>query len=242
MLFSDASTTTISVSRKGQLTLRTPQLFRDFEVHELIAEERQKVAGAPFLDFGPPLPSGYGVDRLHLMAQSPTRVFAYWEVTGPASQLALSRFPVEERQSFHLMLKWRESGMPEQWFDVGTTSSWWFTTAPQTCCQAELALFSEDWGWVSLLKSQPMFTPRNTLGPASMTTTEPEARVAFLQDLVRQTGIEPGQPVPSDQPTAVQTEPEAALAMAEPTVVVQGEEHSRPAEHIEIRPVGSCNI
>lgn len=224
--------------------MSTPPLFRDFEVHELIAEERQKAPEALFLDFGPPLPSRYGVDRIQLMVQSPSRVFAYWELTGKAVSLALSRFPAEERQNLQLMLKWRESGMPERWFDIGTTSSWWFPTSPESCCQAELALYSEDWGWIPLLTSQVVLTPRRTLGPASTAAGEPEARAAFLQDLVQQTGIEQELPdtVQAGQLETSQAELGAPAPTTEASAVPQAEATTSSIRPTELRLAGSWSV
>jgi hypothetical protein len=198
---------------RGPSVLNTPPFSRDFELDELIAAERQKTPGL-FLDFGPPLPSSYGVDRLHLMVQSPEQVFAYWEMTGGSVRKVLSRFPAEDRQGFSLMLRWRQSGKPGQRFDIGTTHNWWFSTSPDSFCEAELALYSEDWGWISLLGSNVAHTPRNTLCPPSPSREEPEGTEEFLQDLVRQTGLaqpdiipEPVEVTARQQEEAVSPEP-----------------------------------
>ena len=101
--------------------------FWDFEddedpvILEIVSEEREKQPPALFLDFGPPLPSRYDVDQLELMAQSPLRVFAYWELREVTIMTALGRIPAQDRQSFQLLLKWKEKNTTqERLLDPGT--------------------------------------------------------------------------------------------------------------------------
>ena len=160
----------------------------DPAILEIVAQERQKLPGEAFLDFGPALPTHYDVDQVELMVQSPVRVFAYWELRDATIQAALRTIPIRDRQNFQLLLKWKEiDAARELRLDPGTTDYWWFDTLPENRYQLELGLYWSEYGWVTLLASDELITPRLALGPASEEETHhPQA---FLEDLVRQTGI-----------------------------------------------------
>ena len=180
---------------KGQLLLSVSPPFWDFEDNEdpvmleLASEERQKLPPETFLDFGPILPHRYDVDQMELMVQSPLRVFAYWELREATILTALGEIPVQDRQNFQLLLKWKEEDTArERCLDPGTTSNWWFDTLPENHYRLELGLYWAEVGcWLSLLRSGELVTPRLALGPAS--EEEPHHAQAFLEDLVQQTGI-----------------------------------------------------
>jgi len=195
--------------------------FWDFEddedpvVLEIVSEERQKLPSALFLDFGPPLPSRYDVDQLELMAQSPLRVFAYWELREATIMTALDRIPVQDRQNFQLLLKWKErTAAQERLLDPGTTENWWFDTLPENRYQLELGLYSSEYGWLPLLSTPELVTPRLALGPAS--EEELPHGQAFLENLVQQTGIGLQlNSVPSLPPTDAETKPESDTSLVE---------------------------
>ena len=195
--------------------------FWDFEddedpvILEIVSEERQKQPLTLFLDFGPPLPSRYDVDQIELMAQSPLRVFAYWELREATIVTALGRIPIEDRQNFQLLLKWKEKNAgQERFFDPGTTDNWWFDTLPESRYQLELGLYWGEYGWLPLLASGELVTPRLTLGPAS--EEELPHGHAFLENLVQQTGIGLQQnKAPSPSPTDVEGQPERDTSVIE---------------------------
>ena len=195
--------------------------FWDFEddedpvILEIVSEEREKQPPALFLDFGPPLPSRYDVDHLELMTQSPLRVFAYWEVREATIVTALGRILVEDRRNFQLLLKWREkSAGQERFLDPGTTDNWWFDTLPEHRYQLELGLYWSEYGWLPLLSSGELVTPRLALGPAP--EEEMPDEYAFLQNLVQQTGIGLQQNnAPSLPPTDVEGQPESGTSVVE---------------------------
>ena len=194
----------------------SPPFFEDDEdpvILEIVSEERQKLPSALFLDFGPPLPSRYNVDQLELMAQSPLRVFAYWELRQATIMTALGRIPVQDRQNFQLLLKWKErNAAQERLLDPGTTENWWFDTLPENCYQLELGLYWSEYGWLPLLASAELVTPRLALGPASEEEL-PDGR-AFLENLVQQTGLQQDS-APSLPPTDVEGQPESDTSAVE---------------------------
>jgi len=203
------------------LLLSVSPPFWDFEddedpvILEIVSEEREKQPQGLFLDFGPPLPSRYDVDHLELMTQSPLRVFAYWEVREATIVTALGRIPVEDRQNFQLLLKWKGKNADQQRFlDPGTTDHWWFDTLPENRYKLELGLYWSEYGWLPLLASAELVTPRLALGPAS--EDELPHSHALLESLVQQTGIGLQQTsAPSFPPTDVEGKPESDTSVAE---------------------------
>ncbi len=173
-----------------------PEQFPNSEVEavrELIDYEHSQLPPGTFLAPGVPLSAHYGIDHLQLMVQSPYRVFVYWELTRKWIQETLIRFPAEDRASFRIILRWIEEkeGGPPHCFDIGLLSHWWFDTLPGKQYQAELCLFSEDYGSIHLLSSNTVTTPRSSLGPPPEEYVEPVQTLPLLEDLVRQTGLGP---------------------------------------------------
>jgi hypothetical protein len=196
--------------------------FEDDLVGQIISEERQKFPPEMFIDFGESLPSRYGLDQLQLMVQDPFRVFAHWEISEASILKALDRFPRADRPGFQVLLKWIEvCDQAVRFLDPGVASSWWFPTLPEMHYRLELGLHSEEYGWVQLLASQEVFTPRITLGPPSEGTEQSQEARLLLEDLVRSTGISPEpeiveSPPPLEQPLQPVSEPAAAQLVLEP--------------------------
>ena len=220
---------------KGQLLLSVSPPSWDFEddedpvILEIVAEERQKLPPAMFLDFGPSLPSRYGVDQVELMAQSPMRVFAYWELKEATLLAALHSVSVQDRPNFQLLLKWKEKDMAtERLLDPGTTASWWFDTLPQNRYQLEIGLYWGEYGWMPLLTSRELVTPSLALGPAS--EEEPPLMQAFLEGLVQQTGI-----------GLEQERGRVASQPGEQTPSPAEESINATAQSSESRPEGGCD-
>lgn len=194
LLFSASRDLNPLCSSKGQLLLSVSPPLWDFEddedpaILEIVSEQRQKLPWETFLDFGPVLPTRYGVDQLELMVQSPLRVFAYWELRETTVVTALRCIPPLDRHHFQLFLRWQErNSAREQWLDPGTTDTWWFDTLPENRYQLELGLYWSEHGWLPLLSSSELVTPPFALGPRS--EEEPLHIQPFLEDLVEQAGI-----------------------------------------------------
>ena len=148
------------------------------------------------------------------MVQSPLRVFAYWELREATIVSALGGIPVEDRQNFQLLLKWKErNAARERFLDPGTTDNWWFDTLPESRYQLELGLYWSEYGWLPLLASAELVTPRLALGPAS--PEELPNSHAFLESLVQQTGIGLLQnSALSLPPTDVEEQPQSETSVA----------------------------
>jgi len=209
---------------------RLPPGFEE-ESEAFIAEERKKLPTGVHLDLGSPLPARYGVNRLQLMVQSPSRIFAYWELTEELIKKALDHFPEKDHSRFQIVLQWFEVGRAmSEWFDVGTTRQWWFVTAPEKQYQARLCLYSDEYGLVSLLGSNVVTTPRFSLGPAPVDVEESARTLPLLKELVSKTGIGKGEE--ESRPPLTR-----GLAAESPTAGPSLEETEQPAE--EVPPASS---
>jgi hypothetical protein len=164
--------------------------FADESLQRLISEELQKLPPGVQVDLGPSLPSSYHVDRLVLMVQDPFRVFAYWEITEKLKSQVLARFPEEDRNTFQLVLGWSQlESSHRHYFDPGTLGQWWFETSPGAQYQARLCLYSEFYGLIPLLKSEPVETPRCSIRPVDSLAGEDPATSAWLNHLLEQTSV-----------------------------------------------------
>ncbi len=98
--------------------------------------------------------------------------------------------------------------------DPGTTDNWWFDTLPENRYQLELGLYWSEYGWLPMLASSELVTPRLALGPAS--EEELPQGHTFLENLVQQTGIGLQQrKAPSLPPTNVEGQPESDTSAVE---------------------------
>jgi len=159
-------------------------------IERVISEESKRLPEGVYLDLGARLSPHYGAARLQLMVQSPFRIFAYWELTEDLMEQALKRFPPKDRPLFRPVLKWFEvGGSCSQFFDMGTTTRWWFGVAPEKEYQAQLCLYSEDYGLYPLLSSNVAATPPFSLGPAPEDSEEGPETLPLLESLLNLAAI-----------------------------------------------------
>ncbi|MFN8006856.1 MAG: DUF4912 domain-containing protein [Terriglobia bacterium] len=136
------------------------------------------------------LPQRYPILTLHLMVQSPHRVFAYWEVTSERLEEVLAPFPSEEHSLFRLILKWMEIGHRNGTvYDSGGASEWWFPARPGRRYCAELCLHSEEFGTVSVCTSNEVETPHAELAENLPDHAESPETSQCLSALAKLTGL-----------------------------------------------------
>jgi hypothetical protein len=147
--------------------LRIPESEEAVEVAALTYDQ------GPYVDEGLPVPESYGIDILRALLQDPFRIFIYWEVR-EISLLALTRFfPPEEARAFRVVLKLTElGGRHEVFFEVGRRGRYWMMVFPEREYEFEIGVRSPTHGFISLLRSNRVRTPRGTVSPA--TDEEPE--------------------------------------------------------------------
>lgn len=118
-----------------------------------------------------PLPDGYGVDRIRLMARDPEWLFAYWEVTAANWQRARDVL-ADQADHSQLVLRVYSYDPPDtdRVLDhvdiaiVGAARSWYVPASRAGIgYEVELGLLAPDGTFVGLVRSNRTTTPRNAI-------------------------------------------------------------------------------
>src|SRR5689334_11783524 len=148
----------------------------------------------PYIDEGLPLPESYGVDIIRALLQDPFRLFIYWEVR-PESLKGLTKiFSEADAAEFRTTLKLRDmDGGQEAYFEVGRRGRYWMMVFPDRTYEFEMGVRSPKHGYISLVRSNPLRTPRGTVSPE--TAPEPEYQMSAPEfiDVLQASGFAPEQ-------------------------------------------------
>ena len=199
-----------------------PPLVRD-EVSDGGAESNQPVEpgelgepadSEPVADFGLPIPTHYDFDMMRTMVQDPFRLYVYWNLRGNPWERVERIFPAHEVSNFRLSLRLiDESSNITVFYDVPYTREYWFSVFPDRTYRVELGLRSENYGYIKLLSTQSVTTPRG--GPSDQVASEPEYQIDadnYLQ-VLRESHLIPERAWPEAVTTGDAT-PEQSLSVA----------------------------
>lgn len=141
-----------------------------------------EIPAEPIVDTGLPLPSYYNFDLMRALVQDPFRLFVYWQLKdNPYDRLA-KIFPAAPPNSFHTVLKLiDETNSIAVFFDAAFGREYWFSVFPNRRYRVELGLRSERYGYIKLLSSQSVQTPRG--GPSDQEAPQEEFRIEADQYL-----------------------------------------------------------
>jgi Domain of unknown function (DUF4912) len=133
-------------------------------------------ADEPYIDEGLPVPESYNVDLIRALLQDPFRLFIYWEVR-PESLKGLTKiFAEADATEFRTTLKLRDmDGGQEAFFEVGPHGRYWMMVFPDRTYEFEIGVRSPKHGYIALVRSNQVRTPRGTISPE--TAPEPEYRM-----------------------------------------------------------------
>lgn len=139
----------------------------------------------PIVDTGLPIPAHYDFDMMHALVQDPFRLFVYWQLKdNPYDRLA-RLFPAGAQGDFHTTLKLiDETTNIAVYFDAAFAREYWFNVFPDRRYRIELGMRSPRYGYIKLLTSQAVRTPRG--GPSDQEAVEQEYQIAaddYLQVL-----------------------------------------------------------
>jgi hypothetical protein len=135
-----------------------PVLAPDEAPTEPLEEE---IPAEPIADTGLPIPSRYDFDMMRAMTQDPFRIFVYWHLKDDPFERARKIFPTESSNGFHTTLKLTdETNNISVFFDAAFAREYWFHVFPDRTYRVELGLRSMRYGYIKLLNSQPVTTPR----------------------------------------------------------------------------------
>src|SRR5215813_5627036 len=120
---------------------------------------------------GPPgpdqtFPEGYDVDIVRAMLQDPFRVFVYWHVREESIKALTRYFSPQDVAGFNTVLRLIETtGQAEAFFDIGRQGRYWMTVYPDREYEFEIGVRSPIHGYISLIRSNRVRTPRGTVSP-----------------------------------------------------------------------------
>ena len=115
----------------------------------------------PIVDTGLPIPSHYEIDLMRALVQDPFHLYVYWQLKdNPYDRLA-RLFP---NGDFHTVLKLvDETTNIAVLFDAAFGRNYWFSVFPDRTYKVELGVRSAQYGYIKLLTSHTVTTPRGTI-------------------------------------------------------------------------------
>jgi hypothetical protein len=150
-----------------------PVIVLDEPPAEPVEEE---IAAEPIVDTGLPIPSHYDFDMMRAMVQDPFRIFVYWQLKEDPFERLRKIFPAAAGD-FHTTLKLiDETNNISVFFDAAFLREYWFSVFPDRRYRVELGVRSPRYGYIKLLSSQSVITPRG--GPSSKEAEEPQYQIA----------------------------------------------------------------
>jgi len=137
----------------------------------------EEIPAEPIVDTGLPIPSHYDFDMMRAMVQDPFRMFVYWQLKDDPFERLRKIFPAAASNGFHTSLKLiDETGNIAVFFDAAFAREYWFNVFPDRTYRVELGMRSPRYGYIKLLNSQSVTTPRG--GPSDKEAEEVRYRIA----------------------------------------------------------------
>jgi uncharacterized protein DUF4912 len=141
-----------------------------------ILEAVEEVPAEPLIDTGLPIPAHYDFDIMHALVQDPFRVYVYWQLKENPYERLHNIFPEDGIGNFYTALKLiDETNNISVFFDAAFSRDYWFNVFPDRQYRIELGLRSPVYGYIKLLSSQSVLTPRSA--PSDQIAEELEYQV-----------------------------------------------------------------
>jgi len=136
----------------------------------------EEIPAEPIIDTGLPIPSHYDFDMMRAMVQDPFRIFVYWQLKDDPFERLRKIFPGAAIGDFHTSLKLvDETNNIAVFFDAAFAREYWFNAFPDRTYRVELGMRSPRYGYIRLLSSQSVITPRG--GPSDKEAEEPQYQI-----------------------------------------------------------------
>ena len=120
-----------------------------------------EIPAEPIIDTGLPIPSHYDLDLMRLLVQDPFHLYVYWQFKDSPHERLTRLFP---KGDFHTVLKLiDETTNIAVFFDAAFGRNYWFSVFPDRTYQVELGVRSPQMGYIKLLSSNTVTTPRGTV-------------------------------------------------------------------------------
>ena len=173
--------------------LRPSSPFRSSEL-EPAAETEEIKADEHFVDVGLPIPETYEIDIIRALIQDPFRVFIYWEVREASLGALTEYFLPEDVETFEVVLRLFEvEGRNEAFFNVSHTGRYWMMVFPDREYEFEIGVRSPVHGYIPLVRSNRVRTPRGTVSPEQAEETEYHLEPARFVEVIEASGFAPEQ-------------------------------------------------
>ena len=127
------------------------------------SEVQDKLAA---LSLDEPLPEVYIDDQIRLLAQSPYKLFLYWNHARDPIETLHKAFGANDASSYQLALRLvdEESG-EERLFQASPARNYWFDVRPDRRYSASVGFFAQGRPFIRLLSSELIRTPRASVSP-----------------------------------------------------------------------------
>jgi hypothetical protein len=136
-----------------------------------------EIPAEPIIDTGLPIPAHYDLDLMRTLVQDPFHIFVYWQTKDNPYDRLRRIFPASEVETFHTALRLvDETNHIAVYFDAAFAREYWFGVFPDRTYRVELGVRSPKYGWIRMLSSQPVTTPRGA--PSDQAAEEPQYHVA----------------------------------------------------------------
>jgi hypothetical protein len=141
-------------------------------IRALPTEANEPIEAEPIVDTGLPIPSHYDFDLMRALVQDPFRIYVYWNFRSNPFTRLQRLFPPPQVAEFRLVLRLiDETTQVTVLFEVPYTREYWFDVFPNRRYRIELGLQSRRAGYIKLMGTQPVETPRG--GPSEEAAPQP---------------------------------------------------------------------
>src|SRR5262245_31261731 len=124
-------------------------------------------AGVPFVDRGMQLPEEYGVDVVRALVQDPFHLMVYWELRPDSLRTLEGLFPDGSSADFRPTMRLTDlTEGSEAYVHVPLLGKYWFVASPTHQYRVDVGALSAQYGFVPVVRSNVVETPRGTVATA----------------------------------------------------------------------------
>lgn len=164
--------------------------IEDIPIAEIVEEKVLKPAQEIFIDQGLPIPEEYDIDTINVLVQDPFHIWVYWELRERVFESLYKVFPHHIAASFYPVLKITELTYGHSAFiGIFRRGSYWLNVFPDRRYRIEVGLRSEERGYVRLLETKEVKTPRGTVSMEISDDPEYHMTNAQFAEILRVSGF-----------------------------------------------------
>lgn len=131
-----------------------------------VPDVRSPLAEPEFVDRGMEIPASYGIDVVRALVQDPFHLLVYWELRPESLRALAGIFPDGSLDEFRPAMRLTDVDEGyEAYVAVPLSGKYWFATSPDRGYRIEIGARSEQFGFVPIVRSAVVRTPRGTVAP-----------------------------------------------------------------------------